>query len=76
MIERNIFYLKFGKAKDALAAMKEMVRDFSSSEEGNVRLLTDVSGDSYRLILEFSFRDFTEMEKREKEMDATKWRET
>ena len=76
IIERNIFYLKFGKAKDALAAMKEMVKDFSPAAGGNVRMLTDVSGDSYRLVLEFSFSDFTEMEKKEKQMDVTKWRET
>ena len=53
IVIRNVFHLKFGKAHDGVAAMKEaiaiqkkVVPDFAP------RLLTDVTGQFYTLVLE------------------------
>ena len=73
LVERNIFHLQFGHAREALAAMKEMM---SVGSFGNsMRMLTDETGDSYRLILEISFNSYTEMEAQMKAFDMTQWRE-
>ena len=55
IVVRNVFQLKFGKAKEAVALLKEGVAiqkragvDFSS------RLLTDLTGPFYTLVLELT----------------------
>ena len=55
IVVRNVFHLKFGKAREAVAIMKDglaiqkkLVADVST------RLLTDVTGEFYTLILELS----------------------
>src|SRR6476469_1411307 len=57
IVIRNVFQLKFGKAREAVALMKEAIAiqkrvlagtDFSS------RVLTDVTGPFYTLVLELT----------------------
>jgi hypothetical protein len=55
IVVRNVFQLKFGKAREAVAVMKEgvaiqkrLVPDVSA------RLLTDVTGPNYTLVLELT----------------------
>jgi hypothetical protein len=59
IVERNIFYLKFGKAREAMEAVKSMMADVKEAGGGDVRLLTDLTGDSYRIIMEMTLKDFS-----------------
>jgi hypothetical protein len=57
IVVRNVFRLKFGKAKDAVAVWREGMANarkmgFSAS---SLRLLTDVSGPFYTLVFENTF---------------------
>lgn len=73
IVERNIFHLHFGHAREGLAAMKEMM---SLGEFGSaMRILTDETGDAYRLILEITFESYSQMETKMKELDVNTWRE-
>ncbi len=59
MIERNEFRIKFGRMKEALALWKEMIAEMSKIKDGpKVRVMTDISGPSYTLVLEVQLRDF------------------
>lgn len=62
-IERNVFLLKFGKAGEALRLWRSFFQEAKSSIDGlHVRLLTDVSGKSYTLVLELGYESFAELE--------------
>ena len=53
IIVHNVFRLKFGKAREAVALMKEGIAlQKSLGVDVNQRLLTDVTGPFYTLILE------------------------
>jgi hypothetical protein len=63
IVVRNVFRLKFGKAREAVAVMKEGIAiqkrlgsDISS------RLLTDVTGEFYTLVLELTVASFSALE--------------
>lgn len=59
MIERNEFRVKFGKMKEALALWEEMMAEFKNNKDGiHVRILTDLTGPAYTLIVELELRDF------------------
>ncbi|HEX5168582.1 MAG TPA: hypothetical protein VFW11_05370 [Cyclobacteriaceae bacterium] len=62
-IERNVFQLKFGVGRQAIELWKEYLnRVHKEDDQIHVRLLTDVSGKGYSLILEQSFNTFEEAE--------------
>ena len=57
IVIRNVFQLEFGKAKDAVALMKEGLAIQKRSVpdvEFSTRLLTDVTGPFYTLVLELT----------------------
>jgi len=54
-IVRNIFYLKFGHYKDAKALLDDANKKGLLPEAKHTRILTDFTGDAYRLILEEGF---------------------
>ena len=57
IIVRNVFRLKFGKAKEALALLKEGVaiqERALADVKFSARLLTDVTGPFYTLVLELT----------------------
>jgi hypothetical protein len=55
IVVRNVFQLKYGKAREALAVMKEGVAIHKRlATEGSPRLLTDVTGRHYTLVLEMT----------------------
>ena len=55
VVVRNVFQLKFGKAREAVAVMKEGVAiQKRLAPEGSPRLLTDVTGRHYTLVLEMT----------------------
>jgi len=62
-IERNVFHLKFGQAKPAITLWKDYLEK-AHREDNNVhvRLLTDLSGRGYTMIVEQSFNTYAELE--------------
>jgi hypothetical protein len=57
VVVRNVFRLKFGKAKEAVALMKAGVaiqKRALSDVEFSTRLLTDVTGPFYTVVLELT----------------------
>jgi hypothetical protein len=56
IVIRNTFQLKYGKAKEAKAVIAEMRANGGLSHHEN-RVLTDVTGAFYTLVLEFTAPD-------------------
>jgi hypothetical protein len=57
IVVRNVFQLKFGKAKEAVALVKEAVaiqKKALAGAEFSTRVLTDVTGPFYTLVLELT----------------------
>jgi hypothetical protein len=58
---RNVFHLKFGKAREAVALVKqglEIQKRAMSGVDFSTRLLTDVTGPFYTLVLELTVPNF------------------
>lgn len=63
IVARNVFQLKFGKAREALAVMKEgLAIQKRLSSDASYRLLTDLTGPHYTLILEVTVPNLAAME--------------
>jgi hypothetical protein len=63
IVVRNVFQLKYGKAREALAVMKEGVAfQKRLAAEGSARLLTDVTGRHYTLVLEMTLPNLAALE--------------
>ena len=62
-IVRDIFHLKFGHYKGAKALLDEAKTRKMMPEAQNQRVLTDFTGDSYRLIMEEGFDSLADYEK-------------
>lgn len=65
IVIRNVFQLKFGKAREAVALMKEGVAIQKRALAGvdfSTRLLTDVTGPFYTLVLELTVPNFATFE--------------
>jgi hypothetical protein len=57
IVIRNVFRLKFGKAKDAIALMKEglvIQKRVMAGTDFSTRVLTDVTGPFYTMVLEIT----------------------
>jgi hypothetical protein len=55
IVVRNVFQLKFGKAREALAVMKDGIAiQKRLTPEASPRLLTDLTGAHYTLVLELT----------------------
>lgn len=62
IIERNEFRIKFGKMREALALWKQIFEVFSSEKDApKVRILTDLTGPAYTLIVEISIRSMQDI---------------
>lgn len=63
VIERNIFYLKFGKAKESIDIWKKIMDEAKKSKMKypEMRLLSDISGSAYTLVLEMHIGSFTDV---------------
>jgi hypothetical protein len=55
ILVRNIFQLKFGKSRDAIALWTEGVKALQKSGINGTRLLTDTTGPFYTLVLENTY---------------------
>ena len=63
IIVRDVFQLKFGMAKDAIALMKEAKPIFDNDMSSPIRVMTDVTGKAYTMVLETSYPSLSEYEK-------------
>lgn len=76
IVVRNVFRLKFGKAKDALALWKEgrqIAQRVGSS--GSMRAMTDLVGPFYTLVMEEEYPSLADMERELKsEIGADEWK--
>jgi hypothetical protein len=60
---RNVFRLKFGKAKEAVAIMKEgLAIQKRLGAPYTARILTDITGPFYTLVLELTVANFAAFE--------------
>ena len=76
IVVRNVFRLKFGKAKDALALWKEgrQIAERTGTG-GNMRAMTDLTGPFYTLVMEEQHPSLAEMEREmQSEMGAEEWK--
>ena len=63
LVIRNTFHLKFGKAKEGVALMKEAIAiQKRLGSEFPERLLTDITGPFYTLVLELTVPSLGEYE--------------
>lgn len=62
-VTRDIFYLKYGHYRDVKALFDEAAKSGLMPNAQNQRLLTDFTGDAYRVIMEEGFNSLEEFEK-------------
>ena len=63
IIVRDVFQLKFGKAKEAKAVMQESKKLMNEERLKKTRMLIDLVGAAYTLVLEGSFTSLADYEK-------------
>ncbi len=75
-IIREIFHLQFGRYREAKVLVDEAIQKHLLSQPSGSRLLTDFTGEGYRLILEMPFATLAEYETElKKEMSGVAWKE-
>lgn len=75
IVVRDVFQLHFGKARDALAVVREM-RAAMEPPESPWRVLTDLTGDYYTLVLEMEYENAADWERHLKDdLQAPEFRE-
>jgi hypothetical protein len=63
ILVRNVFRLKFGKSREAVAIMKDGIAIQKKLAPGiSPRLLTDLSGDFYTIVLELTVPSLATLE--------------
>ena len=63
IVVRNVFQLKYGKAREAVGVMKEGVAiQKRLAPDASARLLTDVTGRHYTLVLEVTLPNLAALE--------------
>jgi len=72
IVVRNVFQLKFGKAKDAKAIIKENQELMKKYGHPIPRFMTDVTGEFYTLIMELSYENLSAYEKSSSEAMGAK----
>src|SRR5436190_17627579 len=63
IIVRHVFHLRFGKAKEAIDIWKQIMDAAKKSNLSSpeMRLLSDLSGDAYTLVMELHIKSFLDM---------------
>lgn len=75
IVVRNVFRLKFGKAREAVALFQEgltVQKRVSANAQLSSRLLTDLTGPFYTVVLEITVPDLTTFEAESKRLFADK----
>jgi predicted LPLAT superfamily acyltransferase len=76
IVVRNVFQLKFGKAREAKEAMKTMIalnRKMGFAKES--RVLTDVTGPFYTMVLELTFPSLADLDREQSMMGDAAWKD-
>ena len=76
VVVRNVFQLKFGKAREAVAMAKESlaIQAKIGMDPQRTRLLTDIVGRFYTLVLEITFNSLGDLERERDLMNSDEWR--
>jgi hypothetical protein len=76
ILVRDVFQLRFGKAREAVALAQEMLGPMRESEAvRDARLLTDLSGPYYTLVLETTYDSLAAFEgELRRELTRPEWR--
>ena len=62
-IERNTFHLKFGTSRQAIDLWKAYLEKAHFQDDKiHVRLLSDITGRGYTLVMELSYEDYASLE--------------
>ena len=76
ILVRDIFRLKFGKAKDAKVLMQEAKKLMPPEMAGGSRILFDLVGPSYTMVWELTYKNLAAWEtEMASGMNQTAWRE-
>lgn len=62
ILVRDIFQVKFGRMKEAKDVWKEMLNLMTAQGQSRPRLLTDLVGPYYTLVLESTYKDMADYE--------------
>jgi hypothetical protein len=75
-IVREIFHLQFGRYKEAKVLIDEAIKGGLMPQTTGNRVLTDFTGESYRLIFESAYTTLSDFEKElAKDMGTVDWKE-
>ncbi len=75
-IVRDIFHLKYGHFRDAKSLLDEVIQKGLIKDVPQRRMLTDFTGDAYRLILEQGFESLEAYEKSlTGNLDQSEWQQ-
>lgn len=75
-IIREIFHLQFGRFREVKALIDEGLQKHLLLQPSGSRILTDFTGEGYRLILELPFASLADYETElKKELSASYWSE-
>ena len=72
ILVRNVFQLKFGKAREATALIKENEALFKKHGGAPTRYLTDLTGPFYTLVMEIMYQSLADLETSQKEIMGSK----
>ncbi len=76
ILVRDVFNLKFGKSREAMALWQDGTKFMQQTGATPSRLLTDVTGQYYTVVLESTFNSLAEFEKGHSQMgDSKEWHE-
>ncbi len=77
ILVRDVFRIRFGQMKGALATLRELSSTLAATGEAfPMRVLTDVTGPFYTLVLEGRFKDLASYESMmSTEMATPQWKE-
>jgi hypothetical protein len=72
IVVRNVFQLKFGKAKDAKTLIKENQELMKKHNHAPSRFMTDLTGEFYTLVMESTYENLTAFEKSSQDVMGAK----
>ena len=61
IMERNAFRLSFGKARESIALWKEIIDEVKTTGGPYLRLMTDITGESYTLEVEAYYKSMSDL---------------
>lgn len=75
-IVREIFHLQFGRYREAQALIEEGMQKHLLLQPSGSRILTDFTGEGYRLIIELPYATLADYESDlKKELSGTGWKD-